>query len=106
MKLRSLLYLTNYVSQLFTGGHHLKNTKSQDQFSGFLEKYADGNNNCMIIGDFNSYWNKPDNTKTNRLRFLLANNIAKEGLLYAMWINDKFSFSLCFYKNLLQTLAR
>ena len=52
--------------------HKIASGEFLDQFSEFLEKYADGTNSCMIIGDFNYHWNKPDDTNANRLRLLLA----------------------------------
>ena len=50
-----------------TGNHHLKNTKSflanaLINSVNFTKKYADGTNNCMIIGDFNYHWNKEIDT--------------------------------------------
>ena len=78
VKLRSIHYLVHYVSQLFTARrppskkHKISSGEFFDQFSEFLEKYADGTNNCMIIGDFNYHWNKPDDTNANRLRLILA----------------------------------
>ena len=52
--------------------HKIASGEFSDQFSEFLEKYADGTNSCMIIGDFNYHWKKPDDTNVNRLRLLLA----------------------------------
>ena len=52
--------------------HKIASGEFSDQFSEFLEKYADGINSCMIIGDFNYHWKKPDDTNANRLRLLLA----------------------------------
>ena len=52
--------------------HKISSGELFDQFSEFLEKYADCTNNCRIIGDFNYHWNKPDDTNANRLILLLV----------------------------------
>ena len=53
--------------------HKISSGEFFDQFSEFLKKNADGTINCMIIGDFNYHWSKPDDMNANRLRLLLAN---------------------------------
>ena len=62
--------------------HKIASGEFFDQFSEFLEKYADGTNSCVIIGDFNYHWNKPDDTNANRLRLLLA------GLNFAQHVTE------------------